>query len=98
VFLPLPRAGVAADRSAAEPELALQYDFYDVQGNQVPDGSGHGHTGTMAAGTIVNGKRKPALRLAGAGVVTTEALGRDVDLAGCAVTVGRCASPRRRMA
>ena len=27
------------------------------------DGSGHDHTGTIAAGTIVYGKRKPAVKL-----------------------------------
>ena len=44
-------------------------------------------------GSVVDGKPKPALRLAGAGVVTTEALGRDVDLAGRAITVGAMCKP-----
>lgn len=86
-------AAFAADRGTSEPELALQYDFFDVQGGQVADGSGRGHTGTIVGGTIVSGKRKPAIRLAGAGQVATDSLGRDIDLAGRAVTVGAMCRP-----
>ena len=49
-------AAVGADSGAAEPELALLFDFQGVEGNMVPDGSGHGHTGTLEAGEIVLGR------------------------------------------
>jgi len=79
--------------SGAAPDLALQYDFYDVQGTRVPDGSGHEHTGTIAAGRVVDGRRKPAIELDGAGAVTADLLGRDVDLAGRAMTIGAMCRP-----
>jgi len=79
--------------SGAEPELALQYDFYDVQASQVPDSSGRDHTGTIVAGRIVDGRRKPAIQLEGTGVVTTDSLTRDVDLAGRAMSVGAMCKP-----
>jgi hypothetical protein len=86
-------AAHATDRGTSEPELALQYDFFDVQGSQVSDGSGRGHTGTIVGGTIVSGKRKPAIQLAGAGQVATDSLGHDVELAGRALTVGAMCRP-----
>jgi len=86
-------AALAAYLAGAEPELALQYDFFDVQGGVVADGSGHGHGGTLVAGTIVSGKRKPAVQLDGGGMVTTDSLGRGVDLAGRALTVGAMCKP-----
>jgi hypothetical protein len=80
-------------RGGAAPELVLQYDFYGVQGTRVPDGSGHEHTGTIVAGRIVDGRRKPAIQLDGAGAVTADPLGRDVNLAGRAMTVGAMCKP-----
>ena len=84
---------LAADAVPSDPELALHYDFFDVQGTRVSDGSGHDHTGTIAAGTIVYGKRKPAVKLEGAGAVTAESLGRGIDFAGRAMTVGAMCKP-----
>jgi hypothetical protein len=82
---------VAGD--APEPRLVLQYDFFDVQGDRVGDGSGHDHAGTLTAGTVVQGRRKPAVQLAGTGRVATESLGRDGDLARHAITVGAMCKP-----
>jgi hypothetical protein len=78
----------SAGGGAADPELALQFDFFDVRDGVVPDGSGHRHDGRLVGGTIVSGKRKPAVQLAGAGVVTSESLASDTELAGRALTVG----------
>jgi hypothetical protein len=76
---------------AAEPQLALQYDFFDVQDGLVPDGSGHGHRGTIVAGTVVSGKRRPAVRLEGSGSVTTGS--PRFELAGRPMTVGAMCRP-----
>lgn len=83
----------SADRNAVEPELALQYDFFDVDGNLVQDGSGHGHVGTIVAGTIVPGRRKPAIELAGTGAVTADRLGPDIEISGRGLTVGAMCKP-----
>jgi hypothetical protein len=84
---------LASGTGLPEPELALQYDFFDVQGARVPDGSGHGHDGTVIAGTIVTGRRKPAVQLDGAGMVTTDSLAGSVDLGGRSITVGAMCQP-----
>jgi hypothetical protein len=69
------------------------YDFYDVQGDVVSDGSGHGRAGTLIAATLVQGRRKPAVQLAGTGRVAAESLGAGVALASHALTVGAMCRP-----
>jgi hypothetical protein len=70
-----PAGAMAQTRSvSAEPELAVLYDFQGVEGTQIPDGSGHGHTGTLEAGEIVFGRTKPAVQFAGRGLVRSVAL------------------------
>ncbi len=76
---------------AAEPPLVLQYDFFEVQGGRVVDGSGHGHAGALTASAIVSGKRKPAVQLAGTGMITADALGGG-ELTG-PMTVGAMCKP-----
>lgn len=84
---------LAADGAAAEPQLALQYDFFDVAGARVPDGSGNGNAGTIVSGVIVSGRRKPAVQLDGTGAVTSDSPGHNLDLAGRAITVGAMCRP-----
>jgi hypothetical protein len=52
------------------PELVVLYDFYDVGGGKVFDGSGQGHGGTLVAGEVVFGRNKPAVRFGGQGMLT----------------------------
>ena len=82
-----------ADGGGAEPELALLYDFQGVDGTQVPDGSGHGHTGTLVAGEIVFGRNKQAVQFAGKGSVTMTQVSPDLDFASRALTVGAMCRP-----
>ena len=91
-FLPVP-ASVAADVGGAEPELALLYDFYSVEGTGVPDGSGHGHRGTLQAGEIVSGRNKPAVQFAGKGLLTTPDVSADMDFTSRPLTVGAMCKP-----
>lgn len=88
-----PLAVLAAGDGAPEPQLALQYDFFDVTGARVPDGSGNGNAGTIVAGVIVPGRRKPAVRLDGTGAVVSDTPGHGLDLAGRAITVGAMCRP-----
>jgi hypothetical protein len=74
----------------SSPRLVLLYDFQGVEGSSVPDGSGHGHTGTLEAGEIVPGRQKPAVRLTGRGRVSTPV---GLDLASRALTVGAMCRP-----
>ncbi len=83
---------VVSDPAASDPELILLYDFQDVTGTEVADGSGHGHTGRLEGGAIVSGRRKPAVQFSGQGMITTE-LPRDLDLAAHALTVGAMCKP-----
>ena len=88
---PVPAAGAEAGR--AEPQLALLYDFQAVEGMQIPDGSGHGHTGTLEAGAIVFGRNKPAVQFAGKGLVTMTQSSGSLDPASRALTVGAMCKP-----
>jgi Concanavalin A-like lectin/glucanases superfamily len=88
---PVPAAGAEAGR--AEPQLALLYDFQAVEGAQIPDGSGHGHTGTLEAGEIVLGRNKPAVQFAGKGLVTMTQSSGSLDPASRALTVGAMCKP-----
>ena len=90
--LPVP-ATVWGDARAGEPELALLYDFYSVEGAGVPDGSGHGHTGTLQGGEIVFGRNKPAVQFAGKGRLTTLGVSADMDFTSRPLTVGAMCRP-----
>jgi hypothetical protein len=93
VLSPRVPAAVAADGGGPEPQLALQYDFYSVEGAEVPDGSGHGHMGTLQAGEIVPGRNKPAVQFAGNGLLTTAGLGPDLDFTAQPLAVGAMCKP-----
>jgi hypothetical protein len=88
----IPTKATADDRGP-EPQLVLHYDFYDVQDGVVADGSGNGHRGTIVDGSIVSGRRKPALQLAGSGRLSSDSLSRGVEFAGRAMTVGAMCKP-----
>lgn len=91
LFIPTLPA-VEASGGGAEPQLALLYDFQAVEGMQIPDGSGHGHTGTLEAGEIVFGRNSPAVQFAGKGLVTMAQVS-GLDLASRALTVGAMCKP-----
>lgn len=91
-ILPVP-ATDGADVGGADPELALLYDFYAVEGTGVPDGSGHGHTGTLHAGEIVTGRNKPAVQFAGQGLLRTPDVSASIDFTARPLTVGAMCRP-----
>lgn len=64
-----------------------------MEGGRIGDGSGHGLAGSPSAGTIVAGRRKPAVQLDGTGVITADGLGRTLDLAARPLTVGAMCRP-----
>lgn len=76
-----------------EPELALLYDFQGIEGAEVPDGSGHGLTGTLEAGEIVSGRTRPAVRFEGKGLVALAHVAPELDFASRALTVGAMCRP-----
>jgi Concanavalin A-like lectin/glucanases superfamily len=84
---------IGPEGGGAEPQLALLYDFQAVEGAQIPDGSGHGHTGTLEAGEIVFGRNKPAVQFAGKGLVTMNQASGSLDPASRALTVGAMCKP-----
>ncbi|MFN8094641.1 MAG: LamG domain-containing protein [Vicinamibacteria bacterium] len=86
-----PAASAVAADGAEPPALLLHYDFFEVDGARVGDGSGHGYAGTMTAGTIVAGRRKPAVRLDGDGLISAAASG--LELGGRPLTVGAMCRP-----
>jgi hypothetical protein len=77
----------------SEPVLALQYDFYGVEGAAVTDGSGHGLHGRLEGGQIVPGKTKPAVKLEGHGQITLTKASPDLDPSQRALTVGAMLKP-----
>lgn len=81
----------AAEVRGTTPELIVQYDFYEVERGIVQDGSGNGHAGTIAAGSVVAGRRKPAVEFTGGGSLSSSLKG--VDLARRAFTVGAMCRP-----
>jgi hypothetical protein len=84
-----------ADGDGPQPELALQFDFYSVEGAGVPDGSGRGHDGTLLAGEIVPGRDKPAVKFAGAGLVTATGMAA-AELVAQPLTVGAMCRPEAK--
>jgi hypothetical protein len=95
LFLPALLTPVTAggpERPGAAPELVVAYDFYDVGGEKVLDGSGHGRGGTLVAGEVVLGRNKPALRFGGEGVLTM-AGALSLDLGSQPFTVGAMCRP-----
>ncbi len=52
------------------PQLVLHYDFFGVDGDRVPDASGHKHDGKLVGGEIVFGRRRPAISFDGEGSIT----------------------------
>lgn len=81
-----------AGGNGPQPELALQFDFYSVEGAAVPDGSGRGHDGTLLAGEIVPGREKPAVKFAGAGLLTATGMAA-AELVAQPLTVGAMCRP-----
>ncbi len=76
-----------------EPPLGLHFDFQTVDGPVVTDGTRSAHTARIEAGTIVPGRRKPAVQLAGQGQVAMADVPKDLDPTGRAFTVGAMCKP-----
>lgn len=87
------RTASGAEAKGTDPELALLYDFYAVEGAEVNDWSGHGHAGRLEGGEIVLGRRKPAVRFSGNGLIATDQVAHGLDPAGRALTVGAMINP-----
>jgi hypothetical protein len=92
-------AGIAADKTktprnaSTKLEVALHYDFFGVEGTRVADQARQKHEGTIHAGEIVVGKRKPAVKLDGKGFVSVAADPADLDPAQRAFSVGGLCRP-----
>jgi hypothetical protein len=89
---------VAADRAAtrrdpAHPELALQYDFFRVEGGRVDDASKQDHAGRLQRGEVVYGRRKPAVKFDGQGLITLDDPANGVQVASRSLTVGALCNP-----
>ncbi len=69
-------------------EAALHYDFFGVDGVRVSDQAEAKHDGTIQNGEIVQGKRKPAVKLDGRGAILVAASPADLDPAQKAFSVG----------
>ena len=72
---------------------ALHYDFYGVDGMRVSDQAKQKHEGTIQNGEIVQGKRKPAVKLDGRGSILVAAGAGDLDPAQKAFSVGALCQP-----
>jgi hypothetical protein len=89
----------AADRKKGDRELdsktevALHYDFYGVEGGKVADQAKPPHDGAIHAGRIVDGKRKPAVKLDGDGTVAVAGEPSELSPAGRAFSVGALCKP-----
>jgi len=92
-------AADAADRKKADREsdsktaVALHYDFYGVDGEKVADQAKPPHDGTIHDAQIVDGKRKPAVKLDGNGTVTVAGQPSELNPAGRAFSVGALCRP-----
>ncbi|MHB0958489.1 MAG: LamG-like jellyroll fold domain-containing protein [Pirellulaceae bacterium] len=72
---------------------ALHYDFYIVDGMRVSDQAKQKHEGTIQNGELVQGKRKPAVKLDGRGSILVAASAGDLDPALKALSVGALCRP-----
>jgi len=73
------------------PELVLHYDFYGVDGDRISDASGKKHDGKLAGGTIVLGRRRPAIAFDGQGSITVADHLESLGLTSHTLSVGaRC--------
>ena len=79
-------------------EAALHYDFFGVDGGRVSDQAEAKHDGTIQNGEIVQGKRKPAVKLDGRGAILVAASPADLDPAQKAFSVGASANLRHSTA
>lgn len=73
--------------------LALQYDFFQVEGAQVKDGSGKKRHGELQGGQVVEGRRRPALKLDGQGQLRMTQTPDRLNPAGRTLTVGALCKP-----
>ncbi|MHB8972699.1 MAG: LamG-like jellyroll fold domain-containing protein [Pirellulaceae bacterium] len=94
----IPRSEAAAEKKSSHKndhqlEVALHYDFYGVQGMRVSDQAKQKHEGTIQDGQIVQGKRKPAVKLDGRGSIIVAASPADLDPAQKAFSVGALCQP-----
>jgi len=76
-----------------KPELALRYDFAQVEDGRVADLSGKGNNGTLTGGEIVAGRRGKALSLAGSGGVTLRGGPESLNPASCPLVAGAWCRP-----
>ena len=82
------------DRDAdAKTEIALHYDFYGVEGDKVADQAKPPHDGTIHGGQIVDGKRKPAVKLDGNGSLSVSGEPSELNPAGRSFSVGALCRP-----
>lgn len=72
---------------------ALHYDFFGVDGMRVSDQAKQKHEGTIQYGEIVQGKRKPAVKLDGRGSILVSASAADLDPTQKAFSVGALCQP-----
>ena len=92
----LPASSVSAGEKpprGVEPELAVHFDFYVVDGADVSDGSVHGYTARLTAGEIVPGRKKPAVKFSGDGQLTMTERPQELDPSARALTVGAMCKP-----
>ena len=94
----VPTPTVLAERNAsrtfnARPEIALQYDFFVVDGVRIGDAAKPKHDGTLQNGEIVVGKRKPAVRLDGNGSILVASSAEALNPAQKAFSVGALCRP-----
>jgi hypothetical protein len=97
ILLVPPSAATAQKRSPRKLddklETALHYDFFGVDGGRVSDQAEAKHDGTIQHGEIVQGKRKPAVKLDGRGAILVAASPADLDPTQKAFSVGALCQP-----
>jgi hypothetical protein len=74
-------------------ELALQYDFFVFDGQRVEDASRYKHDGDLKRGEIVNGRRKPAIKLDGNGSISLAETPDSLDPASRPFAIGALCRP-----
>ncbi len=85
--------GYGPEAQGPEPPLGLHFDFQVVNGAEVVDGTRAAYTAKIESGTIVFGRRKPAVQLSGDGQVVMAGIPGDLDPTGRAFTVGAMCKP-----